>query len=51
MIASIAFRSRTIMAPMPLGAPILWPEMVASVQAVVARFIGTLPNAWTASVW
>ena len=37
MIASTAFRSRTIRAPMPLGAPILWPEIVARVHATVAR--------------
>ena len=32
MIASTALRSRTTSAPMPLGAPILWPEIVSRVQ-------------------
>ena len=32
MIASTALRSRTMRAPMPLGAPILWPESVSRVQ-------------------
>ena len=31
-MASTALRSRTISAPMPLGAPILWPESVSRVQ-------------------
>ena len=51
MIASTASRSRTMSAPMPLGAPILWPEMVSSVQRTSGRETGTFPNAWTASVW
>ena len=52
MIASTAFRSRTISAPMPLGAPILWPEMVSERAGASSRgSIGSLPNAWTASVW
>ena len=37
MIASTALRSRTISAPMPLGAPILWPESVSRVQGQLAH--------------
>ncbi len=36
---------------MPLGAPILWPESVRRVQGRSVRQTGSLPNAWTASVW
>ncbi len=50
-MASIAFRSRTISAPIPLGAPILWPEMVSRVQESSATETGTFPSACTASVW
>src|SRR6267143_117554 len=35
--------------PPPLGAPILWPEMVRKVQLTSRSDTGTLPNAWTAS--
>src|SRR5438093_2051672 len=45
MIASTALRSRTISAPTPLGAPILWPEMVRKVQLTSRSETGTLPNA------
>jgi len=45
------FRSRTMSAPTPLGAPILWPEIVRRVQLTSRSDTGTLPNAWTASEW
>ncbi len=51
MIASTAWRSRTTSAPIPLGAPILWPEIVRNVQPTSSSDTGTLPNAWTASEW
>ena len=51
MIASTACRSRTMSAPMPLGAPILWPEIVRKVQETSWSETGSLPNAWTASEW
>src|SRR2546422_416989 len=35
--------------PLPLGAPILWPEMVRNVQFTSRSDTGTFPNAWTAS--
>src|SRR5438445_188311 len=45
MIASTACRSRTSNAPIPLGAPILWPEMVTRVQPTSLSETGTLPSA------
>ncbi len=51
MIASTARRSRTTSAPIPFGAPILWPEMVSRVQGTSRTDTGIFPNAWTASVW
>src|SRR6266704_1572350 len=51
MMASTACRSRTISAPTPLGAPILWPEIVSKVQPASASETGILPSAWTASTW
>ena len=51
MIASTAWRSRTTRAPMPLGAPILWPETVKRVQATSCSDTGILPNACTPSTW
>ena len=50
-MASIAWRSRTTSAPIPLGAPILWAEMVRKVQPTSASATGSFPNAWTASEW
>src|SRR6266566_695640 len=44
MIASTACRSRTSNAPIPLGAPILWPEMVTRVQPTSLSETGTLPS-------
>src|SRR5205814_9236077 len=38
-------------APIPFGAPILWPEMVRRVQPTSASETGSFPNAWTASEW
>ena len=38
-------------APIPLGAPNLWPEMVRKSNCCFCASIRTFPNAWTASVW
>src|SRR5256886_14771164 len=51
MTASSACRSRTTSAPMPLGAPILWPETVKRVHATSCSDTGTLPKACTPSTW
>src|SRR5690348_3176489 len=51
MMASTTWRSRTMSAPIPFGAPILWPEMVRSVQGTSRSETGIFPKAWTASTW
>src|SRR5437899_2820133 len=51
MIASMTWRSRTTSAPMPLGAPTLWPETVKRVHATSDNETGILPKACTPSTW
>ena len=43
--------ARTTSAPKPLGAPILCAERDTSVASAASTDTGTLPRAWTASVW
>ena len=38
-------------APMPLGAPSLWPLTLTKSKGTVLAFTSTLPKACTASVW
>ena len=44
-------RPRTNNAPLPLGAPSLWPEMLSASTPSAPVSSGSQPAAWTASVW